>query len=162
AIWLIKVGVTPERITPGCPQENGRHERMHLTLKLETASPPSDTRAAQKAALAHFRHEYNHERPHEAIGNRTPAELYTRSPRPFPRRVPDQPEYPSHMVIRRVARSGAVNWSGVHVQIGRVLTHEVVGLEQVTEQYWKVYFGPLLLGLLDDHTKRVTPVANRA
>src|SRR5262249_41008214 len=63
---------------------------------------------------------------------------------------------------RRVARSGAINWSGTHVQIGRVLMHEVIAMEQVTEQYWKVYFGPLLLGLLDDHTKRVTPVANRA
>src|SRR4029079_10832145 len=83
-VWWIRLGIIPERIQPGCPGQNGRHERMHRTLKRETARPPAATRAAQQQRFRRFRVEYNHERPHEALGQRVPAELYIPSARPYP------------------------------------------------------------------------------
>ena len=89
SVWWIKLGIIPERIEPGKPQQNGRHERMHLTLKQCTATPPKATLRAQQRAFRAFQLDYNHRRPHEALGQRTPGELYRPSPRPYPRRIPE-------------------------------------------------------------------------
>src|SRR5713226_6487547 len=99
AVWWIKLGIVPERIEAGHPEQNGRHERMHRTLKQETADPPAANRRKQQRALDRFRQEYNEVRPHEALGMRTPAEVYEPSARKFPEQVPE-PEYPANMLVR--------------------------------------------------------------
>src|SRR2546426_8126936 len=102
AVWWIKLGIVPERIAAGHLEQNGRHERMHRTLKQEAAQPPAANRREQQRALDRFRQEYNQVRPHEALGQ-TPASLYEPSPRKFPAQVPE-PAYPQSMVVRSVRR----------------------------------------------------------
>jgi putative transposase len=101
SIYWIKLGIHPERIKPGCPEQNGRHERMHRTLKAETAKPPAADPRAQQALFDRFRPEYNELRPHEALQQQTPASCYQSSPRAYPERVPE-PEYGTHMKSRKV------------------------------------------------------------
>jgi putative transposase len=112
SVWWIKLGITPERIVPGKPQQNGRHERMHKTLKAETASPPRTDTEAQQQAFDEFRRCYNEERPHEALGQRTPASLYSPSPRSFPATLHD-PEYPNEFEVRQISGTGnlLLDWS---------------------------------------------------
>jgi transposase InsO family protein len=153
SIWWIKLGIEPERIEPGQPQQNGRHERMHLTLKQETACPPRGARRAQQRAFQQFQEEYNFERPHEALANATPAQYYTASPRSYPRRL--KVEYPDHYVIRRVRSNGEIKWGGELHFLGEALYGEPVGLEQVSDRYWRIYFGPLQLATMDDHTNQL-------
>ena len=105
AVWWMKLGIVPERIAAGHPEQNGRHERMHRTLKQETASPPAANRRAQQRAFDRFRREYNEERPHEALDMQTPSAVYTRSSREYPARVPE-PEYGSALLVRRVVKRG--------------------------------------------------------
>ena len=101
AVWWMKLGIVPERIAAGHPEQNGRHERMHRTLKQETASPPAANRRAQQQAFDRFRREYNEERPHEALEMQTPSAVYARSSRAYPARV-REPEYGSDFQVRRV------------------------------------------------------------
>src|SRR5207344_860693 len=98
AVWWIRLGIRPERILPGRPDQNGRHERMHSTLKDETARPPRSSFPTQQRAFDRFQQEYNHVRPHEALGQAVPASLYRPSLRPFPKRLPEL-EYPSHFHV---------------------------------------------------------------
>ena len=105
AVWCMKLGIVPERIAAGHPEQNGRHERMHRTLKAETASPAAANRRAQQRAFDRFRREYNQERPHEALGMQTPAAVYVPSAREYPARVPE-PEYGSALWVRRVDCTG--------------------------------------------------------
>ena len=107
AVWWMKLGIVPERIAAGHPEQNGRHERMHRTLKQETASPPAANRRAQQRAFDRFRREYNEERPHEALDMQTPSAVYTRSSREYPARVPE-PEYGSALQVRRVGKRGDI------------------------------------------------------
>src|SRR5712671_4469988 len=109
AVWWIKLGIVPERIEAGHPEQNGRHERMHRTLKQETADPPAANRRKQQRALDRFRQEYNEVRPHEALGMRTPAEVYERSARKFPEPLPEA-DYPANMLVRSVRRQGHFRW----------------------------------------------------
>lgn len=145
----IKLGIRPERIEPGHPEQNGRHERMHRELKAETAHPPKTTSASQQRAFDHFRHEYNHERPHQALGQRPPARLYTPSLRPYPNRLPELCYPPNHR-IRVICKAGYLRWCGDKLYVGRVLAGEPVGLNEIEEGRWAVYFGPVLLGHLDE------------
>lgn len=154
AVWWIKLGIRPERITPGHPEENGRHERLHLTLKTETARPPQPTLRAQQRAFDRFRWEYNEERPHEALGQRPPATVYTPSARPYPARV-REPEYPVDALVRRVRHNGEIKWQGRSIFVSQCLAGEPVGLEEVTEARWLVRFGPVELGWLDGRTDRL-------
>jgi hypothetical protein len=103
--WWIKLGITPELTEPSSPQQNGQLERMHRTLKVEATKPAQATLRVQQRCFDAFRHEYNTERPHEALGNATPTEHYAPSPRPYPRRLAD-PEYPGHFQVRDVSRNG--------------------------------------------------------
>lgn len=145
--WM-KLGITPERIQAGHPEQNGRHERMHRTLKDATAAPPAANRRAQQRAFDRFRREYNEERPHEALGMQTPAALYQPSPRPFPARVPE-PEYPSTMQVRRVQCKGQFSWKHQDVFLSETLIGECVGLEQLDEDTWLVHFAAFPIACFD-------------
>lgn len=149
SIWWRKLGITPERIAPGKPEQNGRHERMHLTLKQCTAAPPQASLRAQQRAFQRFVHDYNHCRPHEALGQRPPGEVYEPSPRPYPRRV-RAPEYPECMATRIVDTNGVIYWKGARVFITEALGRETVGLLALDGRYYGVYFGTLALGVLDE------------
>jgi putative transposase len=147
SVWWIQLGVLPERIEPGKPQQNGRHERMHKTLKEHTASPPCATMEDQQRAFDRFRRDYNEERPHEALGQTPPAMHYETSGRVMPER-PCAPEYGSDFVVRRVNVSGRFTWGGELLLAGAPLANQPIGLRQTDEDEWEIFYGPLLLGYL--------------
>ncbi len=157
-VWWVKLGITPERIEPGRPQQNGRHERMHKTLKAETASPPAANRAQQQRRFDRFRAEFNHERPHEALGQAVPAQHYAPSPRRYPARLED-PAYPAGFEPRRVRSNGEAKWQGELIFIGEALIGEVIGLHENGEGDAAVYFGPVQLGTIDGVTLKFEPCA---
>lgn len=145
AVWWIRLGIRPERITPGHPQENGAHERMHRTLKAETTRPAAPTWRGQQRRFDQFRDSYNTERPHEALGLRPPSTVYATSPRPYPKRLP-KPDYPAGIDVRRVTSIGQACWRGSYFFLSSLLAGQDVGIEQITEHRWTVAFGPLILG----------------
>lgn len=147
SVWWLKLGILPERIDAGHPEQNGRHERMHRTLQQETASPPAGTLRAQQRRFERFRVAYNEERPHEALGMRVPAEVYTPSPRAYPERVGDFTY--GDLATRRVQSRGEMMWWNRKVFLTKVLEGEVVGLEALDGRHWSVQLGPLRLGILD-------------
>ena len=147
SVWWIKLGITPERIEPGHPEQNGRHERMHRTLKAEVASPPRSDWEAQSAALEAFRHEFNCVRPHEALDFETPASRYRPSERPFPTSLSD-PDYPDHFEVRRIRKNGFCKFNRGDIGIGVALAGECLGLEPINDGLWHLWFGPLFLGRL--------------
>jgi putative transposase len=155
SVWWIKLGIRPERITPGRPQENGRLERLHLTL-LETLSPPAADRQAQARRFKAFRQEYNHERPHQALGQHPPAQFYSRSPRPLPRRLPE-PDYGPDLTLRKVRSNGEIKWRGQLVQISSALAGEGVAIEEV-DHGWRVWFYRQPIGLIDPQGRRLLPI----
>jgi transposase InsO family protein len=146
AVWWVKLGILPERIEPGHPEQNGRHERMHGTLKAETMRPPAATPAAQQERCDAFRLEYDNLRPHQALGQVPPATLYVPSPRPYPARL-DGPHYPEIAEVRRVRSNGQIKWRGNLVFIGQALTGELVAITEQAAQ-WLISYGPIPLGLL--------------
>lgn len=152
AVWWVKLGILPERIAPGHPEQNGRLERLHRTLKTETASPPAPTPRAQQRAFVAFRHTYNEERPHEALGQQPPARRYHSSLRPYPSRV-CAPEYDPGVTVRHVRTNGEIKWKGQTLYLGEALRGEPVGLLPQDDRFWSVQFGPLQIGLLDDHAR---------
>lgn len=149
SVWWIKLGVVPDRIRAGHPEDNGRHERMHRTLKAETARPPRATRRAQQRAFDAWRREYNEERPHEALGQRPPASVYAPSPRPYPSRVREW-VYDEGTEVRRVRSNGEIKWRGGLRFVSMVLVGERVGLEPVGDGIWTLRFGPVELARWDD------------
>jgi transposase InsO family protein len=148
AIWWIRLGIRPERIMPGRPDQNGRHERMHRTLKAETVRPPATSFRAQQARFDRFRDEYNVIRPHEAIGQATPSSLYKPATRAFPQVLPE-PIYPDHFQVCRAYRNGVISWRGTQWYLSSCLQNELVGLDELDDDRWRVFFGPVLLGVLD-------------
>jgi transposase InsO family protein len=148
AIWWIRLGIRPERIAPGRPDQNGRHERMHSTLKAEVCRPPRSSFRAQQRAFDAFQTEYNEVRPHEALGQETPSSLYKLSLREYPRRLPDL-EYPAHFKVERVYPNGVISLESTQFYLSGCLTSELVGLEEIDDGRWKVHFGPIVLGFLD-------------
>ena len=148
AVWLIKSGVRPERIAPGKPQQNGRHERLHLTLQQETASPPAASGRAQQSRFDAFQRLFNEERPHEALGQTTPASHYQPSPRRYSGRL-REPDYDSEHQVRRVRQAGEIKWDGKLVFITEALVGEPVGLLETEDGHWKVHYGPIELGVID-------------
>ena len=153
AVWWIKLGILPERIQPGHPEQNGRLERLHRTLKAETARPPQPTWQRQQRAFQDFRASYNQERPHEALHQQPPALHYRPSVRPYPRRV-DSPEYESGTTVRRVRTNGEIKWQGQMVYLSEALCGEPVGLTPQDDRFWTIRYGPLQIGLLDSHANR--------
>ena len=154
AVWWIRLGIHPIRIEPGKPAQNGRHERMHKTLKYDATRPPARSLAAQQRQFDRFRNIYNQERPHRALEGQTPASLYQPSPRSYPERLPPV-EYPGHFEVRLVCGNSCIKWHKRFVHVSRVLIGEWLGLEEVDEGIWSVYLGPVLLGRLDEREERV-------
>jgi hypothetical protein len=162
AVKLIKAGTLPERIRAGKPQENGRHERMHGTLKRETAKPPAASLRAQQRRFDAFRREYNEVRPHEALGQTTPASHYEPSCRSYTGRL-REPEYPDADQVRRVRSNGEIKWRGELVFIGTALAGNPVGLIEGDEGQFAVSFGPVELGWIGaDATLRRQPPRSAA
>lgn len=147
SVWWIRLGIRPERIDPGEPQQNGTHERMHKTLKADATRPPSSSLTEQQLRFDRFRREYNDERPHESLGQETPASCYSPSTRSFPSRLPDL-SYPGHYEVRVVTQSGAINFGSRRFQISTALTNQELGLEETDDDLWTVSLGPLMLGTL--------------
>lgn len=148
AIWWIKLGIRPERIRPAKPQENGRHERMHRTLKADATKPPERTLADQQRTFDRFRRLYNEERPHEALGMKPPWTAYEASPRPYPVKL-REPQYPSDFEIRSVRPKGMIKWKGVELYLGETLAGENVGIQEIADDRWQVYFADVPLGVLE-------------
>lgn len=157
AVWWMKLGIVPERIEAGHPEQNGRHERMHRTLKQEVAQPPAANWREQQRALERFRQEYNQVRPHEALGMQTPAAVYAASPRSFPARVPE-PEYPDDMLVRQVKHQGQFRWKKQDVFLSEVLWGEPVGLLAEDERWYTIYFAGFPLARFDSRQLRVLPL----
>jgi transposase InsO family protein len=154
AVWWMKLGIVPERIAAGHPEQNGRHERMHRTMKEETASPPQANRRAQQRTMDEFRREYNEERPHQALDMRTPSACYTPSPRPYPARV-REPEYGSALAVRRVLERGAFTWKHESVFLSKTLSGERIGLLPLDERYYRVHFAAFPLARFDSWKRRI-------
>ena len=152
AVWWIKLGIIPERIEPAHPEQNGRLERLHRTLKAETASPPRATRQTQQSTFDTFRQAYNEERPHEALGQQPPARKYCHSSRSYPAQV-CEPEYDAAVTVRRVRSNGQIKWKGDLIYLSEALRGEPVGLVPQDDRFWSIQFGPIAIGLLDDHTR---------
>ncbi len=155
AVWWIKLGICPERIEPGHPEQNGRHERMHRTLKQETAAPPAANLRAQQRAFDGFRSDYNEERPHQGLELRTPGECYHGAARAYPSRV-DEPEYAAPMQVRRVM-DGRIRWRRQRVFVGKGLNGERVGVEEIEEGVWRVWFSFYELGVFEERERRLRP-----
>jgi transposase InsO family protein len=148
AVKLIKAGVRPERIEPGKPQQNGRHERLHRTLKAETARPPAADLRAQQRRFDDFRRTFNEERPHEALGQETPASHFAPAARSYGYRL-KEPEYPDGHHIRRVRQNGEIKWAGQLIFLSEALIGEPVGIAETDHGRFSVHFGPVYLGYLD-------------
>lgn len=155
SVWFIKLGIRPERIEPGHPEQNGRHERMHKTLKQDTAKPPRATFVAQQKAFVRFRQIYNHERPHEALNDKTPADIYKPSNRSYPKKLSEM-EYPTQMKVRRVRSTGEFKWKGELIYLSEALIGELIGLEQISDRYWQINFGHVNLAVVDDWAGKLT------
>jgi putative transposase len=154
SVWWIRLGIRPELIEPGHPEQNGSHERMHRTLKAKTTRPPGRNLREQQKRFEDFRHEFNDERPHESLNQEVPASRYDLSPRPYPRAISPL-EYPGHFEVRRVSRNGGIRWKTHWLNISHALIEEYVGFEEVNDGIWSLYFGPLLLGRFDERELRL-------
>jgi transposase InsO family protein len=154
AVWWIKLGIYPERIRPGKPQENGRHERMHLTLKQATASPPAWSWREQQRRFDQFREEYNQERPHEALGQVPPALWYQPSGRAWPTRLREV-AYDLGVEVRRVEQGGRIRWRGNRVFVSHSLEGEPVGLKPIGTEAWQLYFSFYELGVVEGERTRI-------
>jgi transposase InsO family protein len=145
AVWWILLGIRPERIDPGHPQQNGQHERMHRTLKAEATKPASSTLIKQQERFDRFRREFNNERPHEALNQRPPSSCYSNSPRQLPNHPP-RPDYPTHFEVRRATNKGMVKWKGQLFWTTTSLAKQDLGFEQIHDDIWAVNFCKLTLG----------------
>jgi len=138
----------PQRSRPASPQDNGRHERMHSTLKQATLQPPQRNPRLQQDAFDRFQKEFNQERPHEALDDRTPASWYAPSSRPMPRRVPEL-EYGDDTVVRRISQQGSLRMKGERTFISEIFAYEWMGLRALDDRYFQVLYGPVTVGFLD-------------
>jgi putative transposase len=158
AVWWLRLGIRIERIKPGQPQQNGRHERMHLTLKTEATKPAAANVLQQQARFDTFVRRFNEERPHQALGMQLPAERYTPSPRPY--RGLAELDYPWHDFTATVTRCGRICWNRRKINLSVVFAGQNVGVKQVSERIWLVSFMDYDLGYFDDETCRLEPIEN--
>ena len=156
AVWWLKLGIQLDRIAPGHPEQNGRHERFHLTLQQETVTPPAATAAAQQRRFDRMRREFNTERPHEALGQQPPARRYQASPRPYPSHLAE-PWYDATHQVRRVNTNGYIKWRGRLVFVSEAVCGEPVGLTETPRGDWGVRFLHLELGRIDRRSFRFRP-----
>jgi transposase InsO family protein len=160
SVWWIRLGILPERIAPGHPEQNGSHEQFHRVLKAETARPPAPNCGAQQQRFRRFVREYNEERPHEALDNQPPATRYAPSRRALPARVPSV-HYPGHMDVRRVASNGDVSWAGERLFVTTALAGEDVAFEEVDDGLWTLWFATVALARYDDRQRSIHPLASQ-
>ncbi len=146
--WWIQLGIRPQRIKPGHPQQNGRHERMHKTLKQETTKPPAYNERLQQEKFNHFKTEYNHERSHEALQRRCPDDVYEPSKISYPEKLPEI-VYDEGCETRKVKRGGEIKWRGHHIYISQVLSHDRISLKEIDNDLWEICYGFYKLGELD-------------
>jgi len=154
SMWWIKLGIYPERIDAGHPEQNGRHERMHKTLKAHTALPAEQTLSLQNEVFEDFIRDFNYERPHEAINNKVPAKLYKPSLREYPTAIPKM-MYEEQYTVRKVRSNGEIRWKGSLIYVSEMLYKESVGLIEVADGIWEVIFGCLRLGVIDETKGKV-------
>ena len=154
-VWWMQLGIVHQRIDPGCPQQNGAHERMHRTLKARTTRPPRATRRQQQLVFNKFQREFNEERPHEALDDEVPASLWKPSPRHYPEQI-RSPEYPGHFEVRRVSESGTFRINNSQIFLSNPLINEYIGLEEINDGIWNIVYYDTLLGRVDERTKKIT------
>lgn len=155
SIWLLRLGVTPERIDPGCPQQNPRHERMHQTLKHAAISPPKANLSAQQRAFNLFIDEYNHLRPHHGLAKRRPDEFFSHTGRAFPDSLPE-PHYPCEFLVRRVRHNGEFRSKGRRIYLHEGLARQAIGLRPLGHDLFQLYFCNLSLGVFDERLGTIT------
>ena len=155
AVWWLKLGIQLDRIAPGHPEQNGRHERFHLTLQQETTSPPARTPVEQQTRFDGMREAFNRVWPHEALGQQPPVRHYVPSPRPYPARLED-PWYDATHAVRRVRDNGQIKWRGELIFICEAVRREIVGLVETDRGDWIVRFMHVELGRIDRRTRRFT------
>ena len=158
SVWWMRLGIVPERIAPGHPEQNGSHEQFHAVLKAETTRPPAPHRHAQQRRFTRFCAEYNQERPHEALHDQAPASCYVPSPRALPSRVPPL-EYAGHCEVRRVSSDGHISWTGEPVFVSKALVGEYVAFEEVDEGLWTLFFATVALARYDERHRTLHPIA---
>lgn len=151
AVWWLKLGIQLDRIDPGHPEQNGRHERFHRTLQEETTQPPAATAAQQQRRFDRMRREFNDLRPHEALGQQPPARVYVPSSRMYPARI-EEPHYDATHQVRRVKDKGQIKWGGDEVFVCEALRGELVGLAETERGDWTIRFMQIELGRIDRHT----------
>lgn len=156
-VWWMQLGIVHQRITPASPQQNGQHERMHRELKRETARPAASSLRTQQRRFERFRARYNDERPHEGIGNQTPASLWTPSARDYPERIAP-PIYPPHMEVRRVSTAGTFRLHAAQPFLSQTLKNEDIGLEEVDDGIWNIVYYRTLLAKIDERSLLITGV----
>ena len=157
SVWWIRLGIIPERIAPGHPEQNGSHEQFHRVLKAETARPPAPNGAAQQQRFRRFVQEYNEERPHEALDNQPPAMAYEPSRRPLPTRVPPV-DYPGHMEVRLVGSNGCVSWKSAPLFVATPLASEHIAFEEIDDGLWTVHFATVALARYDERHRTLHPI----
>jgi putative transposase len=158
SVWWLRLGIQIERITPGMPQQNGRHERMHLTLKKEATKPAADNFLQQQERFDHFINEFNHERPHQALEMKSPADVYTRSTRPY--KGLSELSYPFHDKTIMVTNCGRLCFNRKKINLSVVLAGQYVGIKEVEDKIWLVSFMDYDLGYFDEHNSSLEPAAN--
>jgi len=155
-VWFVKLGIIQQRIAPGQPWQNPRHERMHKTLKAMTTHPPEFDHAAQQDRFDDFIDDFNHHRPHQGIGRVTPASLYQNSVRQMPTHLP-QPEYPGHFEVRRVSAAGVFSFKNHRFSLSKAFQHQYIGLEEVDDSIWSIYYFETVLARLDEQKNKIIP-----
>jgi putative transposase len=159
SVWWMRLGIKLHRIVPGHPEQNGRHERMHLTLKLETTRPAAGNFLQQQEKFDNFREVFNRERPHEALEMKVPADFYQSSGRPFPKELPEL-QYPLHDSTKRVGGNGTLKFGKLAFHLGDALSYQSVGIREEDAGLWRVSFMDLDLGLFDGDEKKFKPFVN--
>src|SRR5438093_2943470 len=157
SVWWLRLGIVPERIALGHPEQNGSHEQFHSVLKAATARPPAANAAAQQQRFRRFCREYNEERPHEALHDDVPASCYAPSARSLPTRLPPL-EYPGHLEVRRVSSCGTISWSGAPLFVATALAGEYVAFEEIDDGLWTLHFGTVALARYDDRHRTLQPI----
>lgn len=151
SVWWTQLGIVHDRIQPGHPEQNGSHERMHRTLKDATLWPVAADGQVQQERFDSFRSEFNQERPHQALGMKTPGSLYAASTRAMPERIPE-PEYPGHCCVRQVRANGILYFRDRSIFVSELLIGQHLALEEIADGVWSMYFYDLLLARLDERT----------
>ena len=157
SVWWLQLGIIPERIRPGHPEDNGAHEQFHAVLKAHTTRPPARSTRAQQRRFDAFRLEYNTERPHQALGQTPPERHYQPSARSLPCRVPPF-EYAGHVQVRRVGSNGCIWWQHQRLFIGKALQQHDIGFDETADAIWTLIVGPIPFAHFDARTQTVTPL----